>query len=113
MPVDSRYSKNDGRESDDWLGSGELDWGESPTRTGLSGSFGRTARAPDAGDDWPPPHVGAADDATIRRRRLIALVAGLAVLGAIIVFAVVAFGGSDGSSTANETPPPATTPSTP
>jgi hypothetical protein len=105
MTIDTRNS-NDGRESDDWLGKGELDWGEPSTRPSLASSLG-AARGAGAEDAWPPPADGQPDDATIRRRRAIALVAVLAVVGAVIVLAVVVLGGSGGNPS---TPPATTTP---
>jgi Putative peptidoglycan binding domain len=98
MPSDTRRTSNDGR--DDWLGSSELDWGESPT-----GTRPPVGRRPAAGeplwDDMAP--AGHPDADIIRRRRLIALVGGLVALGVVIVIALVAFGGNGGDNTAAQT----------
>jgi cytoskeletal protein RodZ len=98
MPSDTRRTSNDGR--DDWLGSSELDWGESPT-----GTRPPVGRRPAAGeplwDDMAP--AGHPDADIIRRRRLIALVGGLVALGVVIVIALVAFGGN-GDNTPADTP---------
>jgi hypothetical protein len=118
MPGDLRYSN--GRDSDDWLTGGDLDWGDSPERPPLSGGTRTTAGRPPKGELeplWPdlPPEHEHPDEATIRRRRLIGLIALVGVVGAVILLAVVVFGGSDGGTT--ETPTttaeqPVTTPTT-
>ena len=69
MTTDVR--NNDGRDADDWLGSGDLDWGEPPRA-----ARGRAAPSSAPGEPlWPDhDHDRHADEATIRRRRLIGLI---------------------------------------
>jgi hypothetical protein len=99
MPTDVR--NNDGRGADDWLGTGDLDWGEAPpgTRPRSSGSV--------PGDPlWPDHHhEGHPDEATIRRRRAIGLVVLVLAVGFVILVAVLAFGGgsSDNNATSLQT----------
>src|SRR6185503_11135056 len=52
MTADVRHPGNDGRESDDWLGTGDVDWGEPPPGT-------RPARASTPGEPlWDLPSEG-------------------------------------------------------
>jgi hypothetical protein len=113
MTADTRQS-NGGRGGDDWLGAGELDWGEAPagSRPPVRGSAPGEPLWP---DHDRPEH---ADEATIRRRRLIGLIVLVAAVGFVIVVAVLAFGGGSSDDNAAVTLPtttaqqPATTPTT-
>ena len=111
MPTDVR--NNDGRGADDWLGTGDLDWGEAPpgTRPRSSGSVPGEPLWPDHRQEGHP------DEATIRRRRAIGLVVLVLAVGFVILVAVLAFGGgsNDNSATTLQTTTaqqPVTTPTT-
>jgi len=105
-------NRNDG---EDWLGTGsEFAWVDDeldappPERSADSGW--RRARRAEARDDDPHGEAEDPDEATFRRRRTIGLVVALAVLGSVIVIAVIAFGGGSGDTPATSTPTlPATT----
>ncbi len=106
----------DGRDIDDWLGgTGEIDWGAGtpsasrrPERVDERASRATNARrGGEAQREAEHP-----DEATIRRRRAIGLIALLVIVGGVIVIAVVAFGGGSSESPATTAKPPATTPAT-
>jgi hypothetical protein len=115
MPTDVR--NNDGRGADDWLGSGDLDWGEAPP-----GTRPRSSSSVPGEPLWPEhQHEGHPDEATIRRRRAVGLVVLVAAVGFVILVAVLAFGGGSSDNTATTlptttaqsvTPPPPPAPKT-
>ena len=107
MTADTRQG-NGGRGGDDWLGAGDLDWGEAPP--GARPRSGGSA----PGDPLWPDHgpAGHPDEATIRRRRAIGLIVLVAAVGFVILVAVLAFGGGSNDNpvtvptTTALTPPP-------
>ena len=108
MPSDVRDMTGDGRGTDDWLGTGELDWGEQPAGARRPVGPSSTPGEPLWPDHEPPQHP---DEAIYRRRRMFALIGAVAAVAVVILVAVIAFGG--GSDNAANTPPATTAQTTP
>src|SRR5215207_8469616 len=88
MPADLRRPDADSGETDDWLGDeAAIDWDEEATES-----------APAVVAPHAPPDAAPIDAATLRRRRLLALAALVALIAAGVGIAIAVAGGGDGSS---------------
>jgi hypothetical protein len=102
-PLATLHSAPTSDPRDDWLGSGgsnDLEWfPEAP-------SGGQSSRPSDPDATGHEGSGAPASPGTIRRRREVAIVAGVLALVAVVIVAIVAIGGTGGGS------PPATTAAT-
>ncbi len=115
MDVDVRDVTSNRHDGEDWLGTeSEFAWidddpqGRATERT--TGSAWRRGRKPEPREeDVELEATGHPDEATFRRRRTIGLVVALAILGGVIVAAVIAFSGSEDTPSSAAQTLPATT----